>query len=97
MAGPGDDEISRFEASANASVCCDHQSKHARCNEVICNQLVKARKMGILEVSPEDEVEGELIYFQHRLLKNAVARKHFTGLCTVSLTSHEHLQCYCAL
>ncbi|XP_015885585.3 uncharacterized protein LOC107420993 isoform X1 [Ziziphus jujuba] len=73
--GAGDDVVSRFEASANAGVCCDHQSKHARCNEV--NQLVKAEKMGILEVSPEDEVEGELIYFQHRLLENAVARKHF--------------------
>lgn len=81
MAGAGDDVVSRFEASANAGVCCDHQSKHARCNEV--NQLVKAEKMGILEVSPEDEVEGELIYFQHRLLENAVARKHFIGLCTV--------------
>lgn len=43
-------------------------------------QLVKARKSGILELSPEDEVEGEIINFQHRLLGSAVARKRLTGL-----------------
>lgn len=80
MAGSGDEKISRIEASTNASVCCDHGNKNSRCNKVICNQLVKARNMGILELSPEDEVEGEIIYFQHRLLGNAVARKHFTGI-----------------
>lgn len=36
--------------------------------------------MGVLDSSPEDEVEGEIVYFQHRLLRNAVARKQFTGL-----------------
>ncbi|XP_019455602.1 PREDICTED: uncharacterized protein LOC109356638 isoform X3 [Lupinus angustifolius] len=38
-------------------------------------QLVRAREMGVFKYSPEDEVEGELIYFQHRLLQNAVKRR----------------------
>ena len=33
-----------------------------------------------LESCPEDEVEGELIYFQHKLLRNAVVRKKFAGI-----------------
>lgn len=40
------------------------------------NQLSKAKMMGILELSPEDEVEGEILYLQARLLDNAVAVKH---------------------
>ena len=53
---------------------------HRRCSsEVNLEQLAKAKKQGILKLSPVDEVEGEIIYFQNRLLGNAVARKHFTG------------------
>ena len=84
--GSKDTEISRLEASSNASVCCDHRNKHSKCNDLICisseinlDQLAKAKKLGILKLSPVDEVEGEIIYFQQRLLGNAVARKHFTG------------------
>ncbi|KAJ6816383.1 uncharacterized protein M6B38_416485 [Iris pallida] len=40
------------------------------------DQLAKARDSGILEISPEDEVEGEMLYLQNRLLDNAVAIKH---------------------
>lgn len=43
-------------------------------------QLDRAGKMGLLEFSPEDEVEGELIYLQCRLLRNAVARKKLAGV-----------------
>ncbi|XP_031273102.1 uncharacterized protein LOC116131586 [Pistacia vera] len=82
--GSGEGEISRLEASSNASVCCNHHSQHPKCNDAICKfdgvnleQLVKARKLGVLELSPLDEVEGEIIYFQHRLLGNAVTRKRF--------------------
>ncbi|KAM0971666.1 hypothetical protein FF1_019575 [Malus domestica] len=83
--GSSDGVISRMEASSHASVCCNHQNKHPKCCDMICKsdemnleQLVKAQEMGVLEMSPEDEVEGELIYYQHRLLNNAIARKHFT-------------------
>lgn len=81
-------ETSSLEASSNASVCCDHQNTHSMCKSVEVNepQLVKAEKLGVLELSPADEVEGELIYFQHRLHCNAVARKHFTGLTLSSPT-----------
>lgn len=88
MAGSSKGEISRLEASSHASVCCNHQYKHPKCcdnfcksDEVNLEELVKARKMGAREPSPEDEVEGELIYYQNRLLSNVVARKHFTGIC----------------
>lgn len=92
MAGSREEEISRLETSSSASVCCNHQSQHSKCSDMICKsyglnleQLIKARKMGALDLSPEDEVEGEIIYFQHRLLGNAVARRQFTGLFVVPL------------
>ncbi|KAL2339843.1 hypothetical protein Fmac_007783 [Flemingia macrophylla] len=44
-------------------------------DEVNMEQLVRARKMGLLEFPPQDELEGELVYFQYRLLQNAVAKK----------------------
>ncbi|XP_021681430.2 uncharacterized protein LOC110665553 isoform X2 [Hevea brasiliensis] len=85
-------ETSSLEASSNASVCCDHQNIHSMCNdlyksdEVNPEQLVKAENMEVCKLSPADEVEGEIIYFQHRLLGNAVARKHFTDnlICKVA-------------
>lgn len=89
LAGPGDGEISRLEASSTASVCCNHQGRHSKCNDMICKfganfeQVFKARTRGVLELSPRDEVEGEIIYFQHRLLGNAFARKRFAGLLSL--------------
>jgi hypothetical protein len=92
LAGSREKETSRLEASSNASVCCNHQNQHSKFSNMICksdglnlDRLVKARKMGVLDLSPEDEVEGEIIYFQNRLLGNAVARKQFTGLFLVLL------------
>ncbi|XP_042482293.1 uncharacterized protein LOC122062708 isoform X2 [Macadamia integrifolia] len=40
-------------------------------------QLIKARTMGILEYSPEDEVEGELIYYQNKLVDLTVSSQHY--------------------
>ncbi|XP_057987013.1 uncharacterized protein LOC110647110 isoform X2 [Hevea brasiliensis] len=85
-------ETCSLEASCNASVCCDHQNMHSMCNdlyksvEVNPDQLVKDEKVGVFELSPADEVEGEIIYFQHRLLDNAVARKCYTDnlICKVA-------------
>ncbi|XP_039023104.1 uncharacterized protein LOC120155675 [Hibiscus syriacus] len=75
--------LSRLLAFSNASLCCNHQSEHSKCNEKSCQSddlvlSVKAKKLGALKFSPEDEVEGEIIYYQHRLLGNAVARNHVT-------------------
>uniref|UniRef100_A0A6N2MLW5 PHD-type domain-containing protein n=1 Tax=Salix viminalis TaxID=40686 RepID=A0A6N2MLW5_SALVM len=95
LEGSKDTEISRLEASSNASVCCDHRNKHSKCNDLICSsseinleQLAKAKKLGILKLSPVDEVEGEIIYFQQRLLGNAVARKHFTDNLISKVARH---------
>ncbi|XP_062101492.1 uncharacterized protein LOC133807282 isoform X2 [Humulus lupulus] len=83
--GSKDGDISRFEVPTNTSDCCIHPTKYPRCEEKTCKadgvtleELVLARKMGILDLSPKDEVEGEIIYYQSRLLSNAVARERFT-------------------
>ncbi|KAF3779872.1 Jade-1 protein [Nymphaea thermarum] len=40
-----------------------------------CRQLDRARKMGILDLSPTDEIEGEILFLQNKLLESAVANK----------------------
>lgn len=40
-------------------------------------QLVEAKKTGVLDLSPKDEVEGELIYFQNKLIDHAVTSRHY--------------------
>ena len=87
---PGDREIAPEEASSASGICCYQQSQHLSPSDMIpesdganLKQLVKAKNMGILEMCPEDEAEGELIFYQHRLLCNVGARKHLIGLCIV--------------
>ncbi|KAH7678900.1 Histone-lysine N-methyltransferase protein [Dioscorea alata] len=57
-----------------------HQCFHSSCPDASngasstgVDLLSKAKNMGILELSPGDEVEGELLYLQTKLLDNAVA------------------------
>ncbi|KAK8705471.1 hypothetical protein V6N13_049073 [Hibiscus sabdariffa] len=81
--GARERDLSRLVASSNASVCCSHQCEDSKCNKKSCQSddlvlSVNARKLGAIKFSPEDEVEGEIIYYQHRLLGNAVARNHVT-------------------
>ncbi|KAA3465285.1 Protein Jade-1 [Gossypium australe] len=81
--GAKERDLSRLVASSNASVCCSHESEHSMCNEKSClvddlELSVKARKLRALKFSPEDEVEGEIIFYQNRLLGNAVSRNHVT-------------------
>eukprot|EP00257_Ricinus_communis_P013951 XP_015571517.1 uncharacterized protein LOC8274307 isoform X1 [Ricinus communis] len=81
-----------LEPSSNASDCCDHQNTHSNRNdtckfdEVNSGQLIKAKRLGVHELSPADEVEGEIMYFQDRLLGNAIARKRFTDnlICEIA-------------
>ncbi|XP_034575751.1 uncharacterized protein [Setaria viridis] len=40
------------------------------------DQVLKASSLEILEHAPDDEVEGEIVYLQARLLDNAVVLKH---------------------
>ncbi|XP_057974832.1 uncharacterized protein LOC131162404 [Malania oleifera] len=91
--GSREREFSSMEASSSAGVCCYHRNQHSSLMDKIkifdgvhLEQLVKAKNMGILDLSPEDEVEGELIYFQHRLLNNGLAKKCFIDdlICKVA-------------
>lgn len=42
-------------------------------------RVSKAKSLKILEHSPDDEVEGEMLYLQSRLLDDAVVLKHRYG------------------
>uniref|UniRef100_A0A5B7AIV8 PHD finger family protein n=1 Tax=Davidia involucrata TaxID=16924 RepID=A0A5B7AIV8_DAVIN len=93
--GSRDREISPLEASFSSGICCNQRNQHSqhstssdmvyKFDGVNLEQLVKARNMGVLEQSPEDEVEGELIFYQHKLICNAVERKSSTDdlICKV--------------
>lgn len=89
-----DREGSQLEASSSSGLCCNNQNLQAtssdrtsRCNGVDLDELTEARNMGILKLSPADEVEGELIYYQQSLLQNAVVRKRISGLYSVLFAS----------
>ena len=63
-------KISPMKTSSYVRVPCNHQSQHSTCTEMICKsngenleQLVKARNTRSLELSPEDEVVGNLFIF----------------------------------
>ncbi|XP_038715589.1 uncharacterized protein LOC120009189 isoform X2 [Tripterygium wilfordii] len=82
---PKPERRSRLEESSHASACCNRQNQCSDCSDLIfqldrakLEELAEAREVGPLELCPRDEVEGEIIYFQHRLLGNAVGRKSFT-------------------
>ncbi|KAI3686861.1 hypothetical protein L1987_80550 [Smallanthus sonchifolius] len=49
-------------------------------------ELGKTKQMNIINMSPIDEVEGELVYYQHQLLCNAVARKHLSDVLISKVT-----------
>ncbi|KAK2976403.1 hypothetical protein RJ640_009230 [Escallonia rubra] len=88
--GPRNKEVSPSKALSSPGICCQNQNSSS--SDLIKNfgvnveQLVKARNMGVLDMSPVDEMEGELIFQQHRLLQNAVARKRFSDdlICKVA-------------
>ncbi|KAG1366994.1 hypothetical protein COCNU_13G007840 [Cocos nucifera] len=71
------------EATSFSCPCCNQQSLSStgtNMNHTLdvfnLDKLSKAKRMGILELSPEDEVEGEILYLQARLLDNIVAVKN---------------------
>ncbi|KAK3030295.1 hypothetical protein RJ639_038388 [Escallonia herrerae] len=88
--GPRNSEVSPSKASSSPAICCQNQNSSS--SDLIENfgvnveQLVKARNRGVLDMSPVDEMEGELIFQQHRLLQNAVTRKRFSDdlICKVA-------------
>uniref|UniRef100_A0ACD5ZEC8 Uncharacterized protein n=1 Tax=Avena sativa TaxID=4498 RepID=A0ACD5ZEC8_AVESA len=42
----------------------------------VADQISKAKSLGFLDHSPDDEVEGEMVFLQARLLDNAMVLKH---------------------
>ena len=48
-------------------------------SDAIEDELSKAKSLGILDLAPEDEVEGELVYLQSKLLDNSVNSKQRYG------------------
>ncbi|XP_075515927.1 LOW QUALITY PROTEIN: uncharacterized protein LOC142550746 [Primulina tabacum] len=78
-----DREVSQFEASSSSGHCCHNHSLRAtsggglsESDRESLDQLIKARNLSMLKLSPEDDVEGELIYYQQRLLSNVVTKRH---------------------
>ncbi|XAR62626.1 hypothetical protein NMG60_11017460 [Bertholletia excelsa] len=78
-------EISLVEASSGSGISSNQHVECINSDDMLpelggakIEELVKARKMGLPEMSPEDEVEGELIFHQHRLLDSMVARKRLS-------------------
>lgn len=85
LAGSADRKFSSVEASSSSGICNQHVEHLDSCDISEFDggkqeQLAKGRSMGVLELNPEDEVEGEIIFHQHRLLCNLVARKCISGL-----------------
>ncbi|KAF9601388.1 hypothetical protein IFM89_019241 [Coptis chinensis] len=72
-------ERESFNVLSKNSGCCspcadpDHTS-----SDLKLEQLVEAKRMEILELSPEDEVEGEIVYLQNKLIDRAVTSRRFS-------------------
>ncbi|CAL0305533.1 unnamed protein product [Lupinus luteus] len=62
-------------SSKNQQLPCIDFSKPGQVNK---EQMARARKMEPLDFSREGEVERELIYYQHRLFQDRVAKKRLT-------------------
>ncbi|PAN08370.2 hypothetical protein PAHAL_1G412400 [Panicum hallii] len=54
----------------------DHHEHEDATDTTTSDQVLKAKSMRVLEHAPDDEVEGEMVYLQARLLDNAVVLKH---------------------
>lgn len=71
------------EIKADEDHVCGHQVQQSTSTELSCevvSELGKSKRKGIINMSPTDEVEGELVYYQHQLLCNSAARKHLNDV-----------------
>lgn len=78
-----------LQGAGHHTICRNNHNQSADCGDTF-RQLSEARKLGILDLSPEDEVEGELLYHQLQLLGTAVSRKQLSGDFTVHFYLHGH-------
>jgi len=85
-AGSSDKRNSGLVESFGASGCSNSQNQNLTCSEISKSdavkkeQLVRSKEMELSELSPQDELEGELVYFQYRLLQNVVAKRRHIGV-----------------
>ncbi|KAK6132389.1 hypothetical protein DH2020_033880 [Rehmannia glutinosa] len=93
-----DREASQLEASSSSGLCCSNDNmqqisgdRTSRCSGLNLDQLVKARNMGILKLSPADEVEGELIQSTKTSLQCCCEKIHKWSLLSLVAV---HLDCY---
>ncbi|XP_051123704.1 uncharacterized protein LOC127246404 isoform X2 [Andrographis paniculata] len=79
-----DGEASQLETSSSSDLCSNNNLQAlsggctSKCDEVNLDQFLWAKNMDMLKLSPSDELEGELLYYQQRLLANAAARKRMS-------------------
>ncbi|KAF2562686.1 hypothetical protein F2Q70_00016373, partial [Brassica cretica] len=74
-----------LQDAGDHTTCCNSQSQSADCGDPFC-RLAKARKLGILDMYPKDEVEGELLYYQLQLLGTGVSRKQLSDDLAYAVT-----------
>ncbi|XP_004515667.1 uncharacterized protein [Cicer arietinum] len=76
--------INSLVDSSGTSGCSSSENQQLICTDVAMpdlakmEQLVRDENMRLMEFYSEDELEGELIHFQYRLLQKAVAKKRLT-------------------
>ncbi|KAK1407658.1 hypothetical protein QVD17_39279 [Tagetes erecta] len=75
----------KVDENDGSGVGYTHPNKKSASVELSC-ESGKTKLMSIMNISPVDEVEGELVYYQHRLLCNAVARKHLSDVLIAKVT-----------
>ncbi|CAH1416762.1 unnamed protein product [Lactuca virosa] len=64
--------LSKINADKEDTLSCISQNQNSPSTESSCD----IEKTKLINMSPIDELEGELVYYQHHLLCNAVSRKH---------------------
>ncbi|KAL9680729.1 hypothetical protein QQ045_012508 [Rhodiola kirilowii] len=78
-----------MDSSLSDGICHYHKTKTSADSEACCENGVSVRGVeesqssGVFDMAPEDELEGELVLFQHRLLDIKLKRRHFCdGFCS---------------
>ncbi|CAH9083737.1 unnamed protein product [Cuscuta epithymum] len=80
--GLRDGELYLSKASSSSGICCNDENLQSTSGDMVSKykgtsleQFIKSRNMSLSELSPMDEVEGEIIFYQHKLLSDAAEKK----------------------
>ncbi|CAM8983351.1 unnamed protein product [Rhodiola kirilowii] len=87
-------QVAGVDLSPSDCIFPNLDTKNSAYNDTFSNngheleQLSKAKALRIFDIAPEDELEGELVYFQHRLLETKLKRKRISdGLVSKAVKS----------